>query len=104
MASNLFRRLLSSSRTREKKRLTRQQESRDVRRRPFLELLEERRMMATLSEAGSQLIVTLDLANESLGISSSGSSYTLTSTAFRDNGITPGRVTFAGTTATVTGN
>lgn len=68
-----------------------------------VENLEDRLLLAFLTEVGSTLQITLDNTNESVGIVSAGGSYALTSThAFLDGGITAGRVTFSGTSATVT--
>ena len=72
-------------------------------RRLQFECFEERQLLATFTESGSTLIVTLDNTNELLAISSTGSSYQFTSIDISDGGITAGRVTgFGGTLATVT--
>src|SRR5262245_47713266 len=74
------------------------------RRWPLLERLEQRCLLARLTENGMTLNITLDNADESLGITSAGTSYTLTTgNTFVNDGITSGRITGFGTgSATVT--
>ena len=68
-----------------------------------VQLLEDRLAPATLTESGTILTVTLNNTNEFLGITSAGTSYTLSSTnPIVDGGITAGRATFGGTNGTVT--
>jgi hypothetical protein len=72
-------------------------------RRVFFESLEDRRVLATLTESGTTLTVTLDNTSESLAISSAGTSYLLSSSnPINDGGITTGLATFGGTLSTVT--
>ena len=73
-------------------------------RRLLLEPLEERRLLATLAEAASTLTITLDNNSETLGISSAGGSYAITSSSpFVNGGVTAGRVSaFGGTSASIT--
>lgn len=62
-------------------------------RRVLFESLENRSLLATLTEIGTTLQIELDNTNEFFGISSNGTSYTLTSShSFVDGGVTSGRV------------
>src|SRR5262249_55291846 len=56
----------------------------------------------TRTEAGSTLTITINSSNGILSIVSNGGSYTLTSGSFEGGGITPGRVSISGNSATVT--
>lgn len=73
----------------------------------FMEPLEDRRLLATLSESGTTLTINLDNTGDQVGISSSGSTYKLTSTNNFVNDVTNpvagANVSgFGTTTATVT--
>lgn len=105
MAFELFRRLVSFAAKLRRKHSGSRAEQTNRRRKVFFEGLEDRRVMATLTESGTTLTVSLDNTGEFIQISSAGASYLFSSSSpILDGGITPGRATFGGTSATVTGD
>src|SRR5262245_47816046 len=70
---------------------------------PLLEKLEDRLAPATVSELGTTLTIKLNNDSESISVVSRVGSYDLSSThGFIDEGISSGRMSFSGSSATVT--